>query len=172
MFALGEIPQMLGKNIAITDETFDKYGVYDGLEPVKYYFETLQSLDINLLDTNNIVESFDKGLNGIKMPFKEIAKVFHMIDSDTRMLIIPVDKEACQLVEKLQYKIDNQESFKSIIQELGVYSVNLYENEYKNMLQDGNSYEILDGIAVLQNLYMYSGDKGLVYEKTDGAMII
>ncbi len=40
------------------------------------------------------------------------------------------------------------------------------------MLQDGNSYEILDGIAVLQNLHMYSMDKGLVYEKADGAMII
>ncbi|MCI9079385.1 MAG: CRISPR-associated helicase Cas3' [Lachnospiraceae bacterium] len=172
VFTLGKIPRMLGKNVAITGETFDKYGVYDGLEPVKYYFETLQSLDINLLDTNNIVESFDKGLNNIKMPFKEIAEVFHMIESDTRMLIIPIDKEACQLVEKLQYKIDNQESFKNIIRELGVYSVNLYENEYKNMLQDGNSYEILDGIAVLQNLCMYSGDKGLVYEKADGAMII
>lgn len=172
VFTMGKIPRMLGKNVAITGETFDKYGIYDGLEPIKYYFETLQSLDISLLDTNNIVESFDKGLGGIKMPFKKIAEVFHMIESDTRMLIIPIDREACQLVEKLQYKIDNQQSFKSIIQELGVYSVNLYENEYENMLQDGNSYEILDGIAVLQNLHMYSMDKGLVYEKADGAMII
>lgn len=172
VFTLGKIPRMLGKNIAITGETFDKYGVYDGLEPIKYYFETLQSLDASLLDTNNIVESFDRGFGEIKMPFKKIAEVFHMIESDTRMLIIPADKEACQLIDKLKDRIANQESFKGIIRELGVYSVNLYENEYENLLQDGNSYEVLDGIAVLQNLCIYSKDKGLVYEKADGAMII
>ena len=50
--------------------------------------------------------------------------------------------------------------------------INIYENEYQNLLNDGSSYEIIDGIAVLQNLQIYSEDKGLVYEKADGAMIV
>lgn len=172
VFSLEKIPRMLSKNIAITDETIEKYGVYDSLQSIKYYFETLQSLDETFLDSNNIVESFKDGLDGIKMPFKKIAEVFHMIDSDTKVLIVPIETESCHLIEKLQYKIDNRESFKGIIQELGIYSVNLYENEYQNLLYDGNSYEIVDGVAVLQNLQLYFNDKGLVYEKTDGAMIV
>ena len=106
------------------------------------------------------------------MPFKRIAEVFHMIDSDTRMLVIPIGTEACQLVEKLQYKVNNQENFRGILQKLGVYSVNLYEDEYNNLLNDGSSYEVAPGIAVLQNLQIYSADKGLVYEKSDGATIV
>ncbi|MFG6393689.1 MAG: CRISPR-associated helicase Cas3' [Lachnospiraceae bacterium] len=172
VFSLGKVPRMLGKNVAITEETIEKYGVYDGTEPVKYYFETLQSLDKSLLDPYNITESFKKGLDGIKMPFKRIAEVFHMIDSDTRMLVIPIGTEACQLVEKLQYKVNNQENFRGILQKLGVYSVNLYEDEYNNLLNDGSSYEVAPGIAVLQNLQIYSADKGLVYEKSDGATIV
>ena len=79
------------------------------------------------------------------------------------MLVIPIDCETCNLLERLQYRINNQESFKGIIQKLGVYSINIYENEYQNLLNDGSSYEIIDGIAVLQNLQIYSEDKGLVY---------
>lgn len=172
VFSFGKVPRMLGKNVAITEETIEKYGVYDGTEPIKYYFETLHSLDKSLLDQYNITESFEKGLDGIKMPFKRIAEVFHIIDSDTRMLIIPIGTKACQLVEKLQYKVNNQENFRGILQELGIYSVNLYENEYNNLLNDGSCYEIVSGVAVLQNLQMYLPDKGLVYKKADGAMIV
>lgn len=172
VFDLEKVPRMLEKNIAITGETIEKYNVYDSPEAIKYYFETLQSIDKSQLDPYNITESFDKGLDGIKMPFKRIAEVFHMIESDTKMLVIPTDEEACHLVEKLQYRIDSQESFKKIIQKIGIYSINIYESEYKNLIQDGSSYEIIDGIAVLQNLQIYSENKGLVYEKADGAMIV
>ncbi len=172
VFDLEKVPRMLEKNVAITRETVEKYNVYDSPGAIKYYFKTLQSLDKQQLDPCNIVESFEKGLDGIKMPFKRIAEIFHMIESDTKMLIIPSDTKACHLVEKMQYKIDNRENFKGIIQKLGIYSINLYENEYQNLLQEGSSYEIADGIAVLQNLQMYSEDKGLVYKNADGAMIV
>lgn len=172
VFDLEKVPRMLERNVAITRETVEKYNAYDSPEAIKYYFETLQSLDKTMLDPYNIVESFDKGLDGIKMPFKRIAEVFHMIESDTKMLVIPIDCETCNLLEKLQYRINNQENFRGIVQKLGVYSINIYENEYQNLLNDGSSYEIIDGIAVLQNLQIYSGDKGLVYEKADGAMIV
>ena len=53
--------------------------------------------------------------NRIEMPFKKTAEIFHMIDSDTKMLIIPLETEASQLVDELQNKVRNGENFKAVL---------------------------------------------------------
>ncbi len=172
VFGLQEMPSMLEKNIAITEETFQKYGKYDDLEAIHYYFSSLQSLDTELLDQYHVIDGFEKGIDGIQMPFKKIAETFHFIDSDTKMLIIPIEAEAQKLTTELQYRISNGDNFKDILRKLGVYSVNLYHDEYKSVLDDVYAYEVIEGVAVLQNLSLYTKEIGLHYEKSNGAIIV
>lgn len=169
----GKIPAMIEKNIALTEETLQKYTEYDSLEAIRYYFMSLQSLDENTLDQYHILEGFEKGMDGVEMPFKRVGEMFHLIDSDTCMLIIPMEKEASELVDELQRRIDNFENFKGVLRKLGTYSINLYRNEYQNMVEkDCYAYEIIDGVAVLQNLSLYKREMGLCYQECDGAMIV
>lgn len=166
------IPDMIQKNISITEETLQKYGQYDAVDAIQYYFTSLQSLDERVLDQYRILEGFEYSLEGIVMPFKKVAEIFHLIDSDTKMLIIPIEQEANQLLEELQRCIMNQENFKIILQKLGKYAINVYQNEYQMMLEDDTAYEIIDGVGVLQRFSIYSEEVGLCYEKSDGATMV
>ena len=55
---------------------------------------------------------------------------------------------------------------------MGSYSLNIYSYEYDKLLESSNAYEILDGVAVLQNLSLYHEDIGLYYENGNGGMFI
>lgn len=172
VFHLKEIPKLIEKNISITKETYQKYGEYEGLEAIHYYFSALQNLDEESLDQHHIIDSFLQNFEGIQMPFQKISEIFHLIESDTRMLIIPRQKEAARLVEELDRRVKEQENFKCVLQKLGEYSINIFDWEYKAMLDDASAYEIVDGISVLQNLFLYSEKMGLHYKKNGGAIII
>lgn len=168
VFRLNEIPKLIEKNISMTEETYQKYEKYESLEAIHYYFSALQNLDEESLDQYHIIDGFHRGLDGIQVPFQKISEIFHLIESDTRMLIIPRQKEAARLVEELDRKVKEQENFKGVIQKLGMYSINIFDWEYKAMLDDTSAYEIVDGIAVLQNMFLYSEEMGLRYEKSGG----
>lgn len=118
------------------------------------------------------VQGFEEGLNGIDMPFQEVNKIFHLIESDTRTLLVPINQEASDLLDELYRCIETQENFRSVLRKLGNYSLNVYENEYKKMIEDGSAYELLDGVAVLQRMSLYREDMGLCYEKGNGGMMI
>jgi CRISPR-associated endonuclease/helicase Cas3 len=172
VFRFSKTPRMIEKNVSMTEETFQKYGEYDSLEAIHYYFSSLQHLDEDSLDQQHILESFEKPYQETKMPFKKIAENFHLIDSDTRMLIIPIEKKAAELVGELEQRIKNEESIKLVLQRLGEFSINVYENEYRAMLEDNSAYEVIDGIAVLQNLSLYTKQTGLSYFKGNPGILI
>lgn len=167
-----QVPKMIEKNVTMTEETLQKYGEYDSLDAIRYYFTGLQSLDEASLDCYQILDRLEHSIDGIEMPFKKTAEIFHMIDSDTKMLIIPLETEASQLVDELQNKVRNGENFKAVLQKVGFYAINVYENRYQMMISDGSVYELLDGVGVLQRLPLYTKDMGLCYEACDGATMI
>jgi CRISPR-associated endonuclease/helicase Cas3 len=172
VFRFSKTPRMIEKNVSMTEETFQKYGEYDSLEAIHYYFSSLQHLDEDSLDQHHILESFEKPYQETKMPFKKIAENFHLIDSDTRMLIIPIEKKATDLVGELEQKIKNEDSIKQVLQRLGEFSVNVYENKYNAMIEDNSAYEVIDGIAVLQNLSLYTKEIGLSYKGENSSVLI
>lgn len=161
-----EYHPLIEKNIAMTRETMDKFGVYDSLEAIQYYFSALQNLDEDSLDQYKIIQAFETGLEGIKMPFKRVNEIFHLIDESTKMLIIPNEKEAENLTSELEEHIKEGYNFRMLLRRLGKYAINLYDYEYRKMLDAGYAYEIIDGIAVLQNLIMYQEQMGLCIEDT------
>lgn len=167
-----KVPDTIARNVFMMRETMQKYQEYDDLEAINYYFSSIQMLDMGTLDTHKIVQGFEKGINGIEMPFQAVSEIFHLIESDTRTLIVPDDQKASQLLDELHHRIEAQENFRSVLRKLGNYSLNIYENEYKNMIEDGSAYEVLDGVAVLQRMSLYREDMGLCYEKGNGGMMI
>lgn len=167
-----KMPDIIEKNVAMTEETIQKYGQYDSLEAVQYYFTSLQKLDDNALDRYHAIDGFEKQIDGVDMPFKKIGQEFHLIDSDTCMLIIPLEKEAVELVDELQRRVDCGENFKEILRKLGAFAINVYQNEYRKMIDDNSIYEIINGIAVLQNMALYTNEMGLNYVENDGATLI
>lgn len=167
-----KVPDIIARNVSMMRETMQKYHEYDDLEAMRYYFSSLQMLDIGTLDTHKIVQGFEKGLNGIEMPFQAVSEIFHLIESDTRTLIVPNNQEASHLLDELHRRIETQENFRFLLRQLGNYSLNIYENEYEKMIEDGSAYELLEGVAVLQNISFYREDMGLCYEKGNGGMMI
>lgn len=167
-----KIPDMIAKNIAITNETMEKYREFDNLEAIHYYFETLQMIDDDNLDQYGIIHGFERDLDGIRMPFQRVGEIFHLIDTDTKTLIIPVNEESRKLVDDMNNRINYQLNFKVILQRLGKYSINIYENVYRDLLNKGGAYELVDGIVVLQNLSLYSSELGLCMNNLNGAMIV
>lgn len=166
------VPKMIEKNALMTEETMLKYGDYDSLDAIHYYFHALQSLDEDALDQYRILERIEKDVDGIVFPFKKIAEVFHMIDSDTKMLIIQNEEEARHLVDELQRRIQNGENFRTVLKRVGLYAINIYENEYRRLMEDNSAYELIDGVGVLLNESLYTENMGLRYEKSDGATMI
>lgn len=154
------IPRMIEKNVGVTLEVQEKYGRYDSLPAVQAYFRTLFGLDETALDAHGIVKAFEKEL----FPFRTIGEKFRLIEQNTKMLIIPRTKEERSLVDDLRNKIKEGESFKGILRKLGRSSLNLYETDYKKLMQEGQGDEILEGIAVLQNMQAYRKDVGLHIE--------
>lgn len=167
-----KIPKMIEKNVSMTKETLQKYGNYGSLDAVQYYFTALQSLDEEALDQYRVLERFERNLDGIALPFKRVAEVFHMIDSDTKMLIIQKDEEACRLVDELQMRIRNGDNFRTILKKAGFYAINIYESEYRKLIDDNSAYELIDGVGVLVRSSLYTDDMGLRYESCDGATVI
>lgn len=167
----GKVPDAIVTNVALTKETLQRYG-YDDLEAISDYFESLQNLDDGSLDRYHVIEGFEGELGGVEMPFKKISDTFHLLSSDCKMLIIPIAEEATTLTGELLKRIEAQENFKITLRKLGMYSINIYQNEYERLLGDNSAYEAIDGVAVLQNLELYSKEMGLYCEKTDGAAMV
>lgn len=153
--------KMFQKNISIMEETVEKHCNYDAPETIHAYFETIQNLDEEALDQYHIVSGFENGMDGITMPFAEVEKCFKLIDTDSHMLIIPIEEETKQLVDLLYMKVREGESVKELLRNAGKYSVNVYEGEYKKLEDKGAVCEILPGVAILQDISIYDRKIGL-----------
>ena len=154
-------PKMLEKSIAMTKESFKKNQAYDSLEAIQYYFEQLYQLDEDYLDQKQIVRAFEERLNGITIPFRSVAEIFHLIEENTAMVIIPQQSEAEQWLSELEYKLSEGINFRDVLRKLGKYTVNMQENYYQEMIKAGMIAELVEGVAVLQNLSIYDKQVGL-----------
>ncbi|MDD6034717.1 MAG: CRISPR-associated helicase Cas3' [Lachnospiraceae bacterium] len=159
------IPRLIEKNVAVTVETWEKYGCYDSLDAIQYYFCALLGLDETALDAHGIVDAFAKLVNGEEFPFCTVGEKFRLIEQNTKMLIIPRGKEERALTDELNRRIHEGESFKALLRKLGRYSLNLYETDYDKLIRENQAYEILEGVAVLQNFGSYREDIGLHVEE-------
>ena len=90
------------------------------------------------------------------MPFRKVAKRFHLIDSETKTVYIPLG-EGEELVRQLR----SGEHSRALYRALGQYGVSMYPQHFEALNLAGDLEVLEDGSAVLTNPALYDSDMGL-----------
>lgn len=140
--------------------TLNRFSAPDDPEAIHFYFqEVLQLKGKKAQDQKEILSLMREK----RLPFKTVAEQFHLIDTDTKTVYIPMG-EGKQLIERLRIG----EWGKSLLRSLGQYAVSIYPEHFQSLLKAGD-LELLDGgAAVLTNLALYSTDTGLSLKSDPG----
>lgn len=92
-----------------------RYADIASAEAIHSYFEKLYKNSGNGLDQKNIVNRFEEGAqNAFLFPFETVAKEFHLIDEQTRTILIPVEKTVAELAKRLRRGERNQRLMREI----------------------------------------------------------
>lgn len=156
--ALFEIP------VAAGHEALKHYDQPDSPEAIRYYFQELLDLKgLEALDQKNILTIMEQEC----MPFRKIAERFHLIDSETKTVYIPLG-EGAKLVERLR----SGERSRALFRGLGQYGVSIYPQHFEALDLAGDIEVLEDGSAVLINLKLYDSAMGLSLTADDGKFLM
>ena len=146
-------PELFKTNIGVGRMIMREYDDITSPEAISAYFNELFSIKgTESLDGKSII----KHSSDASFPFRSIANDFHLIDNDTETIYIPTGYGA-ELLERRK----NGEISKKLIRELNQYSVNVYENHFKNLQAAGDIQSLDDGSWYLCNESLYDNDVGL-----------
>lgn len=125
----------------------------DSPEAIRYYFQELLELrGPEALDQKNILTAMEREF----MPFRKIAERFHLIDSETQTVYIPLE-EGEELIQRLR----SGERSRGLFRALGQYGVSVYPQHFAALDLAGDLEVLEDGNAILTNLALYDHEKGL-----------
>lgn len=163
------LPHSLRRPVDTAQVIGRKFEEIDAPEAIEAYFSELYRVSGPELDEKNILSGFEEAQNGL-YPFAETAQKFHLIENDTRAVVISRTAAAQKLVRRLK----GGEYSRALLRQLGRYSVNVYPNHFKALFEQ-DKLEFLDGgkegIAVLRDLSCYSGKTGLALLPESGAAL-
>lgn len=137
-------------------------------EAVRAYFsELFQLKGEDVLDKKGILPALRNGIDGCALPFAQVAERFHLIETPTRTVYLPLGDGAA-LCEQLR----RGQVSRSLLRRLGEYSVDCYLPQFR-ALDDAGALELLpDGSAVLTDLSQYDEKTGLLKNVETGAGFI
>lgn len=96
-------------------------------------------------------------------PFRTVAERFHLIDSPTRTVYLPL-RDGKALIERLR----SGHRDRNLFRRLGHYSVSIYEHHFAALAEAGDLELLEGGIAILRNTSLYSEEWGLSLAKDNG----
>lgn len=157
---MGQTPPLFEIPIAAGRFALDRFPDPAALEAVHAYFHDLLNLmGEQFQDRQDILPAMASG----RLPFRTVAERFHLIDSPTRTVYIPVG-EGRALVDRLRAG----ERSRGLFRQLGQYGVSVYEGHFA-ALERAGALEVLEGeTAVLADAALYSPDTGLSLEADSG----
>lgn len=155
--ALFEIPVAAGRR------AMNRYDQLDSPEAIQCYFRELLDLKgSEALDQNRILTMMERDY----MPFRKISERFHLIDSETKTVYIPLEEG-----EELVWQLRSGEHSRALFRALGQYGVSVYPQHFE-ALDSADDLEVLaDGSAVLTNLALYDRQKGLSLSAEEGKFL-
>lgn len=148
-------PSIFSRQISSTKEALSLSKGIESPEAIKQYFKSYRSFAGDSIDKDDIIRAFQKGVDGCYYPFEYVAKKFHLIDNNTKTVYVPYG-EGADLIKRLK----NGERTKKLFRGLGKFSVNIYENHYKDLFSAGD-ITVFDDFAVLENMNIYDEKTGL-----------
>ena len=118
----------------------EQYDDIASREAIQAYFHTL--LELKGAEAQDIYGILPK-IRTELFPFQSVAERFHMIDSPTRTVYIPLGAGA-ELVGRLRAG----ERSRALFRQLGQYGVSIYENHFAALDQAGDLERLEDGSAI------------------------
>lgn len=138
----------------------EQYDDIASQEAIQAYFHTL--LELKGAEAQDIYGILPK-IRTELLPFQSVAERFHMIDSPTRTVYIPLGAGA-ELVGWLRAG----ERSRTLFRQLGQYGVSIYEEHFAALDQAGDLERLEDGSSILATLSLYSEETGLSLEADCG----
>jgi DNA-binding SARP family transcriptional activator len=114
--------------------------------------------DNSAFDAKKILAFFDKQTGELDFDFKTAAENFKLIENNTVAVVIPYNEEARNLLEQARY---HPFPYK-FARQLQMYTVNVYENEFRKLQSKGVIETYNDTYEVLINRDCYNEQTGLV----------
>ena len=156
-------PSLLELPVAAGRQALRSYDQPDSQKAIRCYFQELLDLKgPEALDQKNILTIMEREF----MPFRRIAERFHLIDSETKSVYIPLE-EGEELVRRLRSGERSRELFRA----LGQYGVSVYPPHFKALDMAGDLEVLEDGSAVLTNLALYDSTTGLSMTADEGKFL-
>lgn len=166
------IPGQLKLPISVAKQITEKYEDITSPEAIYEYFQRLYHFRGESLDIKNIVENFEKGIPSFNFPFASAAKKFHIIESQTKTILIDKEPEAMEIVERLRRGEHSRELFRAA----GQYCVSVYENDFDNLDGAGMLDALCTGIDtdfyILRDKGLYTDDRGLTVRAERGDALL
>lgn len=157
-------PEALKQNIAATRRVLAHHTDLASAAAIEEYFQfllyTLKGSEA--LDEKNIMGQIREN-----MAFHTVATSFHMIESNTITVYIPLGAGKT-LTDTLLYSGPSR----SLMRELGQYAVSVYTQNYQKLDSAGAVMQITENTAVLLNLSYYDAHTGLALAPEGGEALI
>ena len=152
------VPQMIRQNVHALAYAARQCDTLDTPEAIHAYFDDLYRSKASL-DKKGILAAFQNGIHGSVFPFAWAAEQFHLIETPTRTLYIPID-EGAALCEALR----SGHISRAMLRQLGLYSVECYAPQFDALSAAGAlecRSDFPDGSAVLIDPSRYDRKTGL-----------
>ena len=141
---------------SISDRIMEKYEDFGSPEAIHEYFDDLHYIKGDSLDRKGILKMLD-GANPIGIPFRTVAEQFHIIEENTRSILIPREPEAAKLADQLRYGVKTRQ----LMRQISRYSVNVFQTIYDDLNGAGMLEELDESTAILRDGKQYLDDVGL-----------
>lgn len=143
----------------------------DAPETVERYFTALRQYTGEETDHLRIIPRFENAFQNSafpSFPFASVAKEFHLIDQNTRAVLVPRTEEARTIAERLQ----NGERSRDLLRKAGQHSVNVYDGHFNALSSRGALKMLEDDLAILTDMSLYSRDTGFALLSDSGMGIL
>ena len=159
------INKLIAVNRDAAEEAVGDWTQPNNIQTIERYFKTYRDLLRND-DKSEIMKAIKEGISGCQLPFKQIAERFRLIDENTFTVYISVG-EGKELISRLR----EGERSRELYRKAGMYSVSIYENHFNALINAGAAEPFGDDAAILTDLSLYSDEKGLATDVTDGSAL-
>lgn len=160
---VGRVPGYIKQGGDLARQVFRQHEDPASLAAIATYFDQLYEVQGDrALDVKRIMSYFDRG-NG-QFEFRSASGAFKLIEENTVPVIVPYDRQARYLLEQL--KVSDYP--RSLMRRLQLYTVNVYEHEFKALEGAGLIDVYADSYAILNDPGHYDPRTGLILSESRG----
>lgn len=170
------MPADLKRPINITQGIMRRYDDIMSPQAIKAFFSELYFYEGDAgLDKAGIMDTLESAQKTGSIPFKEIERDFHLIENNTKTIIIPYNDKTniadSDTLKNLINKLKFTDYPKSLMRSLQSYTVSVYEYQYEKLLKSKTVTPVLDDTALLTDINQYSERTGLQTDLKTGCGI-